>query len=68
MSYVKFSDNNFLHFFDFFNDFLFVFLLFRFIDHPDFKTIITVEGISEYKVHAAVNSLLTALPPNAVLR
>lgn len=40
----------------------------RFTDHPEFKTIITVEGVTEYKVDSAVNGLLESLPPNAVLR
>eukprot|EP00596_Hydrurales_sp_CCMP1899_P000616 CAMPEP_0119050402 /NCGR_PEP_ID=MMETSP1177-20130426/69741_1 /TAXON_ID=2985 /ORGANISM="Ochromonas sp, Strain CCMP1899" /LENGTH=524 /DNA_ID=CAMNT_0007028761 /DNA_START=373 /DNA_END=1947 /DNA_ORIENTATION=+ len=39
-----------------------------FIDHPEFKTIITVEGTDEYKVEEAVNNLLESLPSKAVLR
>ena len=60
------SLNLFSH--QFFYYFFHFFFFFSFIDHPDFKTIITVEGISDPNVHNAVNGLLTALPPNAVLR
>ena len=38
------------------------------MDHPEFKTIITVEGVSELKVEDAVNDLLQSLPLKAVLR
>ena len=39
-----------------------------FIDHPEFKTIITVESIDLTAVDRAVSSMLSALPPSAVLR
>lgn len=39
-----------------------------FIDHPEFKTIITLEGCDREKVEHAVASLLQAMPRNAVLR
>jgi hypothetical protein len=38
------------------------------VDHPEFKTIITVEGDCVLLVDEAVNSLLNQLAPNAVLR
>lgn len=44
------------------------FLLCRFVDHPEFKTIITVEGQEETHVDQAVACLLGALPTSAVLR
>lgn len=39
-----------------------------FIDHPDFKTIITLEGLERRRVELAVAALLQVLPVNAVLR
>jgi molybdopterin-biosynthesis enzyme MoeA-like protein len=39
-----------------------------FVDHPEFKTIITLEGTERDRVERAVASLLEAVPPNAVLR
>lgn len=39
-----------------------------FVDHPDFKTILTVEGLQRAKVEQAVAGVLEALPANAVLR
>jgi len=39
-----------------------------FIDHPEFKTIITLEGADEQKVEDAVANLLDMLPAYAVLR
>lgn len=39
-----------------------------FVDHPEFKTIITVEGDDMSRVDEAVTRLLVALPENAVLR
>jgi hypothetical protein len=39
-----------------------------FVDHPEFKTIITMESAERDRVERAVASLLTAVPSNAVLR
>jgi hypothetical protein len=39
-----------------------------FVDHPEYKTIIVIEGSDEVLVDIAVNSLLNRLPTNAVLR
>jgi FAD synthetase len=39
-----------------------------FVDHPEFKTIITLESAERDRVERAVASLLTAVPSNAVLR
>ena len=39
-----------------------------FIDHPEFKTIITIEGVSLRKVEDAAVDLVDALPSSAVLR
>ena len=39
-----------------------------FVDHPEFKTMITVEGSDEGAVEGAVNGLVACMPPNAVLR
>jgi FAD synthetase len=39
-----------------------------FVDHPEFKTIITLEGADRDGVEAAVAGLLAAVPTNAVLR
>jgi hypothetical protein len=39
-----------------------------FVDHPEFKTIITLEGADRDGVEAAVAGLLAAVPTNVVLR
>lgn len=39
-----------------------------FVDHPEFKTIVTVEGYSLQDVENAIESLLTSIPSRAVLR
>lgn len=39
-----------------------------FVDHPEFKTIITLEGVERRRVELAVAALLQVLPVNAVLR
>jgi FAD synthetase len=39
-----------------------------FVDHPDFKTIITIQGVSQEKVDVAVAELLEMIPSHYVLR
>lgn len=39
-----------------------------FVDHPEFKTIITLDGVERNKVEQAVAGLLEALPAHVVLR
>ncbi len=39
-----------------------------FVDHPEFKTIITLESADSHDVDVAMSSLLEALPPTAILR
>lgn len=39
-----------------------------FIGHPEFKTIITIEGVSKRQVEEAVEGLLEIVPSSAVLR
>lgn len=39
-----------------------------YVDHPEFKTIITVEGYSQEKVENAVRDLIDRLPKHVVLR
>lgn len=39
-----------------------------FVDHPEYKTIITLEGTDRDSVEHAVAGLLSAMPPNTVLR
>lgn len=40
----------------------------RFVEHPEFKTIITVEGLDSSCVDDAVSRLVKGLPADAVLR
>jgi hypothetical protein len=39
-----------------------------FVDHPEFKTIITLEGTERRRVELAVAALLRVFPVNTVLR